>query len=255
MSGPVTVDRQGRVATLTWDNPPLNILDLAALHELQRTLEALGSESELQLLIVRGGGTKAFSAGVAVQDHTPDKIEEMLATFHAGLRLLLEFPAPTLAAIRGHCLGGGMELAAACDLRFAEAKSSFGQPEIQLGCYPPWAAAHYPELLGPGVTADLLLTGRIFDAAEASRLGFVDRLVEDGRLEDEVATFSDQVTAQSVAVTRLAVRAIRARRSRNFEQALTESERLYTQELTQTHDMNEGLGAFLDKRRPSWQHR
>ena len=254
MSDSLILERAGRVATLTVDRPPLNILDLAALDDLRLKLEALSEEADLQLLILRGGGVKAFSAGVAVQDHTPDKIESMLESFHASLRLLLDFPAPTLAAIRGHCLGGGMELAAACDLRFATAGSSFGQPEIQLGCYPPWAAAQYPELLGPGVTTDLLLTGRILDAAEATRLGFVDRKVDDDRLDDEVAEFSGQVTAHSAAVTRLAVRAIRARRTRDFAQALSESERLYTEELTQTHDMNEGLTAFLDKRRPSWRH-
>lgn len=254
MSDSLILERAGRVATLTVDRPPLNILDLAALEDLRLKLEALSEDADLQLLILRGGGAKAFSAGVAVEDHTPDKIESMLESFHAGLRLLLDFPAPTLAAIRGHCLGGGMELAAACDLRFATAGSSFGQPEIRLGCYPPWAAAQYPELLGAGVTTDLLLTGRILDAAEATRLGFVDRRVNDDRLDDEVAEFSSQVTAQSAAVTRLAVRAIRARRTRDFAQALSESERLYTEELTQTHDMNEGLTAFLDKRRPSWRH-
>jgi len=255
MTGSIHLDRQDRVATLTVDRAPLNILDLAALDELRGMIETLTADSAIQLLVIKGGGSKAFSAGVAVQDHTPDKIEGMLESFHAVLRLLLEFPAPTLAAIQGHCLGGGMELAAACDLRFAAAKSSFGQPEIQLGCYPPWAAAHYPALLGPGVTADLLLTGRIIDSAEASEIGFVDRRVDDDRLEAEVAGFSSQVTAQSAAVTRLAVRAIRAHRGLNFEQALTESERLYTEELTQTHDMNEGLSAFLDKRAPNWQHR
>lgn len=255
MSDAIVVERTGRVATLTVDRPPLNILDLEALAALDSALAELAEDGDLQLLVVRGGGAKAFSAGVAVEDHTPDKIERMLDSFHAGLRRLLDFPAATLAAVGGHCLGGGMELAAACDLRFATAASSFGQPEIRLGCYPPWAAAHYPELLGPGVTADLLLTGRVIDAEEAQRLGFVDRLVADDALDNTVAEFSAQVTAQSAAVTRLAVRALRARRTHDFDAALAESERIYTQELTRTHDMNEGLGAFLEKRRPEWRHR
>lgn len=254
MSGSIQLDRGDRAATLTIDRPPLNVLDLAALDELQRSLAALTADDSLQLLIVRGAGS-AFSAGVAVQDHRPDRIEAMLDLFHSGLRLVLDFPAPTLAVVHGHCLGGGMELAAACDLRFAATTSRFGQPEIELGCYPPWAAAHYPELLGPGVTTDLLLTGRIVDGAEARQLGFVDRLAEPEALDLVVAELVAQITAKSRPVTRLALAAIRARRGRDFASALAESERIYTQELTRTHDMNEGLAAFLAKRRPEWQDR
>lgn len=255
MGKDIRVEKNDRVATLTVDRPPLNILDIATLEELDRTLASLSQDEGLLLLIVRGGGTKAFSAGVSVQDHTPDKIESMLASFHAGLRRLLDFPTPTLAAIDGHCLGGGMELAAACDLRFAETGCTFGQPEIELGCYPPWAAAHYPALIGLGNTVDLLLTGRTFDSAEAASLGFVHRVVDRGSLDDAVTEFSGTLTAKSVPVARLAIRAIRARRGRSFDDALTESERLYTEELTRTADMNEGLTAFTEKRRPEWQHR
>ena len=255
MTDGIEISRDSRTATLTIDRPPLNIIDLATLAEMDRELASLASEDELQLLVVRGGGTKAFSAGVSVQDHTPDKIERMLDLFHGCLRRLLDFPAPTLAAIDGHCLGGGMEVAAACDLRFAEAQSLFGQPEIELGCYPPWAAAQYPELLGPGLTTDLLLTGRTFDAQEAERIGFVHRVNETGGLEACLDEFRSQLCAKSTAVTRLAICAIRHRQGRSFDAALQESERLYTEELTQTHDMNEGLEAFLEKRRPEWQHR
>jgi len=255
MTTGITLEHVGRVATLTVDRPPLNILDLAMLGELDSTLKALGDEDDLQLLVIRGGGSRAFCAGVSVQDHTPDRIEEMLETFHSCLRRLLAFPAPTVAAVAGHCLGGGMELAAACDLRLAEAGSSFGQPEIELGCYPPWAAAHYPELLGVGMTVDLLLTGRTIDTQEAVQTGFVQRIIEKGDLDEALGEFREQVTRHSCAVTRLAIRAIRSRRTNDFESALGECERLYTEELTRTHDMNEGLEAFVQKRRPEWQHR
>jgi cyclohexa-1,5-dienecarbonyl-CoA hydratase len=254
MSESIQVERSERAATLTVDRPPLNILDLAALDALRDALTDLAADDTVQLLVVRGAG-RAFSAGVAVQDHTPDRIEGMLESFHGGLRALRDFPAPTLAVVHGHCLGGGMELAAACDLRFAATTSRFGQPEIELGCYPPWAAAQYPELLGPGVTADLLLTGRVLDAAEARSLGFVDRLVEPEALDAAVAEFRAQVTSKSRPVTRLAIAAIRARRDRPFAAALAESERIYTRELARTHDMKEGLAAFLAKRPPEWKDR
>ena len=251
----IWVGKKDRVATLTIDLPPLNVLDIAALDRLDQTLRELSEDDELQLLVVRGGGDKAFSAGVSVQDHTPDKIESMLATFHRGLRSLLDFPAPTLASIDGHCLGGGMELAAACDLRFAEAGCTFGQPEIELGCYPPWAAAQYPALIGLGNTVDLLLTGRTFDTAEAVRLGFVNREIALGNLDAALTELSGRLTAKSAPVTRLGIRAIRAGLGRSFDDGLSESERLYTEELTRTADMTEGLTAFIEKRRPEWRHR
>jgi cyclohexa-1,5-dienecarbonyl-CoA hydratase len=254
MSTAIEIERSDRTATLTLDGPPLNILDLEALDGLRRAVRQLTDDETLRLLIVRGRG-EVFSAGVAVQDHTADRIEPMLESFHAALRGLYDFPAPTLAVVRGHCLGGGMELAAACDLRFAAATARFGQPEIELGCYPPWAAAQYPGLLGHGITTDLLLTGRIVDAAEAREFGFVDRLIEPEALDSEVTGFANQVTGKSRAVSRLALAAIRARRGQGFDAALAESERIYTRELTRVRDMNEGLEAFLAKRPPEWQDR
>lgn len=254
MAPALALARSGRVATLTLDRPPLNILDLAALGELHEALAALEADDSLQALVLRGG-ERAFSAGVSVQDHTPDRIDAMLESFHAGLAILYDFPAPTVAVIRGHCLGGGMELAAACDLRLCTAGSRFGQPEIELGCYPPWAAASYPELLGPAVAAELLLTGRIFDAAEAERLGFVQRAVPEPELDAAVADLVGRITGHSAAVTRLTVRALRAGRGTGFAAALAESERIYKEELTRTHDMREGLTAFLEKRKPEWSHR
>lgn len=255
MSESIRISRDGRVANLTIDRPPLNILDLAALAELRDALVSLAGDDSPQLLVLRGGGEKAFSAGVAVQDHTADKIAAMLETFHASLATLLDFPAPTIAVIRGHCLGGGMELAAACDLRLCAGGSKFGQPEIELGCYPPWAAAHYPELLGHATATELLMTGRTFGAGEALLFGFVQRVVGEASLEAALEELAGSITEKSAAVTRLTIRALRARRGRSFEEALAESERLYTEELTRTHDMNEGLAAFLEKRRPEWSHR
>jgi cyclohexa-1,5-dienecarbonyl-CoA hydratase len=254
MSPALRLERDDRVAHLTLDRPPLNILDLKALAELRDVLTALAGSAPPQLLVLRGG-ERAFSAGVAVQDHTPDKIDAMLETFHAGLATLLDFPAPTIAVIRGPCLGGGMELAAACDMRLCTGDSTFGQPEIELGCYPPWAAAHYPELLGHATATELLLTGRTLTAGEALLCGFVQQVVGENALEAALESLVGRITGKSAAVTRLAVRALRARRGRSFERALAESERLYTEELTRTHDMNEGLAAFLEKRPPEWSHR
>lgn len=247
------LDRDGRTATVTLNRPPLNILDIPTIARLGEVISELAGDESLQVVVIRGAGEKAFSAGVAVQDHTPDKVGPMLESLHGAIRQLRDLSAVTVAAVRGHCLGGGMELALACDLVVATEDARFGQPEIELGCYPPVAAALYPSLIGPGRTLDLLLTGRTLSCEEAERMGLVARRVAD--LDEGVAQLTAGITARSAAVVRLTKKAVRAGRDRGFSEALTESERLYLEELCPTADMEEGIAAFLEKRRPVWKHR
>lgn len=245
-----------RAAWLTIDRPPLNILDIPTIQQLGAaiaTLDRLGDD--LQVVVVRGAGERAFSAGVAVQDHTSNKVGPMLESFHRAIRLLRDLPAVTIAAVQGHCLGGGMELALSCDLIVVTDDARFGQPEVELGCYPPVAAALYPSLIGPGKTLDLLLTGRTIDCGEAERLGLVTRRVPASGLQAEVEGLVAQITAKSAPVTRLIKAAVRAGRDRGFSSGLAEAERLYLDDLARTEDMQEGTAAFLEKRRPEWRHR
>lgn len=254
----VRCERRDRVATVTLNRPPLNILDIPTIQELDGVLADLYQQEDLQLVVVRGAGDRAFSAGVAVQDHTPDKIQPMLEGLHGAIRRLRKLPAVTMAAVHGHCLGGGMELALACDLVVATDDARFGQPEIELGCYPPVAAALYPSQIGYGRTLDLLLTGRTLTCEEAERLGLVTRRVEAGGLDAAIERLSAEITGRSAAVTRLTKKAVRAGNAvleHGFEAALSEAERIYLEELAQTDDMGEGIAAFLEKRRPVWKHR
>jgi cyclohexa-1,5-dienecarbonyl-CoA hydratase len=258
----VLLERHERWACLTIERPPLNILDRATIEALDHELASLegglaGLESEEapQLLLVRGGGDRAFSAGVAVEDHVGDRIAPTLRAFHRVIVRLRRLPSITLAVVQGHCLGGGMELALACDLVLATSPSTFGQPEIQLGCYPPVAAALYPALIGRGRTLELLLTGRTLGCREAEALGLVTWRVETGELESRVDEIREQLLSKSAAVTQLTKRAVDGRPAKAFEAALAEAERIYLEELTRTEDMNEGLAAFLEKRAPTWKHR
>lgn len=252
----VFLDVEGRVATLTVDRPPLNILDLVTLDELGAALVELSTRRDLQLVILRGGGMRAFCAGVSIKDHTPDKIGAMLGGFHDGLRRLFALECLTVAAVDGHCLGGGMELAATCDMVVATERSTFGQPEIELGCFPPVAAALYPRLLGPGLTFDLLMTGRTIPCAEAESLGFVTRRLKDETLEQGLRRLKSEITSKSTVALRLTKKAIRAGSPRPelFERALVETERLYMEELATCADLDEGVRAFLEKRPPQWRH-
>lgn len=249
------VQREGRTAAVTLNRPPLNILDIPTIELLGEALAGLGREDGLQAVVVRGAGDRAFSAGVAVQDHTPDKVGPMLESLHGAIRRLRDLDAVTIAAVHGHCLGGGMELALACDLVVAAEDARFGQPEIELGCYPPVAAALYPSLIGPGRTLELLLTGRTLSCEEAERMGLVTRRIPTGELDDAVARLVSEITAKSAAVTRLTKAAVRAGRDLGFSAGLRESERLYLEALCPTEDMAEGIAAFLEKRRPVWKHR
>ena len=250
----VAVDRDGRAARITVDRPPLNILDLATLTDLVRAVAALEDDPPA-VLIVRGGGDRAFSAGVAVEDHTAEKIERMLGLFHGALERLRRLPAISIAVVRGHCLGGGMELALACDLVVADDDARFGQPEIELGCFPPYAAALYPGIVGAGRTLELLATGRLFDAAEAERLGLVTRVVAPAELDEAAAALRDALLAKSGAVLPMIKRAVSVAAADGMAAGLAEAERIYLEELARTADMTEGLEAFLAKRRPEWKHR
>lgn len=254
MSEPtVQVLRDGRAATVTLNRPPLNILDIPTIARLGEVVAELAADPDLQVLFLRGAGDRAFSAGVSIQDHAADKVVPMLESLHGTIRRLRALDAVTVAAVHGHCLGGGMELALSCDLVIATEDARFGQPEIDLGCYPPVAAALYPSLLGAGRTLDLVVTGRILTCEEAERMGLVTRRVDD--LDRGIARFAEEIGGKSAAVTRLAKKAVRAGRDRAFADALAETERVYAEELCRTEDMEEGVAAFLEKRQPVWKHR
>lgn len=256
MSQAVFVERDERGVRLTLDRPPLNILDLPTLEQLDRALAQVAATPGLQWVIVEGGGLRAFSAGVAIEDHTPDRIPALLEVFHRSLRRLFALAPPTVAAVDGHCLGGGLELALSCDMIVATERSTFGQPEIELGCFPPVAAALLPHRVGSGVALDLILTGRKIDAAEAERLGIVTRRVADGELERGLRHLRSELGSKSAAVLQLAKKAARAAMpdAALFGRALAEAERIYLEELPACADMAEGVNAFLEKRPPEWRH-
>lgn len=250
----VALTRAERAATLAIDCPPLNILDLSTLDELSRHLNQLAEDESLQLLVLRGAGGRAFSAGVAIEDHTRDRIAASLAHFHRVLRKIASLPALSIAAVDGHCLGGGMELAAACDFVLATPEATFGQPEIELGCFPPAAAAVYPARLGHSKTLELLATGARLDARAAHSAGFVT-WIADGPLDDALAERSAPILDKSAAVTRALKRTLHAGRKDLFEGELERAERAYLTELLETADLDEGLAAFFEKRAPVWRHR
>ncbi len=249
----VLLERDGRVARLTLNRPPLNILDLEMIAALDRALVELAAAAP-QVLLLRGAG-QSFSAGVSIRDHVPERVAAMLAGFHGAIWKLVDLDAVTVAVVEGHCLGGGMELALACDLVLASVEARFAQPEIDLACYPPVAAALYPALVGAQRAAELVLTGRTLSAEEAAAWGLVNWRVPQAEIDDEARRIGERLTAKSAAATALAKRALAAGRRLPFREALAEAERIYLEELASTEDMREGTAAFLAKRPPLWKHR
>ncbi len=250
----VTLENDGAVARIVLRRPPLNILNLEMIRELNRALRDLRTESGLRALIIAAEG-KAFSAGVAVEDHLPEVVQEMLGAFHEVFRQLRVLACPTIAAVQGAALGGGCELACFADWVIASDAASFGQPEIKLGTFPPIAAVHFPHRIGLARTMHLILSGEVLPAAEAHRIGLVDRVVPAGELAGAVEEAAARLREKSGPVLRLARRAVFAGVGRDFESGLAEAERLFLDQLMKTADATEGLRSFLEKRAPVWRHR
>ena len=241
------------VATLTLNSPPLNIIDIAMMDEIRCALGEIRSRREIRALVVTGAGEKAFSAGVEIKEHTPELVQRMLVTFHNIFRDLIAIEIPTIARVRGHCLGGGWELAAVCDYVIATDSATFALPEIKLGCYPPVAAALFPLVTYPKHAERLIQTGETIDATRARELGLVTHLAPAAELDSTTAQVVEVVTGNSAAVARLLRRVSDSWRA-EFLRRLDIAERAYLGELTQLPDMTEGVAAFLEKRPPRWSH-
>jgi cyclohexa-1,5-dienecarbonyl-CoA hydratase len=247
----VRVSAEGGLRRLDLDHPPLNVLDLATLRALDEAVARVGADPGASVLLVGGHG-KAFCAGVDVADHTAERVEEMIARFHGVLGRLMALELPVVAAVNGAALGGGMELALACDVVLARDGARLGQPEIRLGVLPPFAAVVLPRLVGRARALDLCLTGRTFDAAEALTLGLVQHVFPRASFEADVAAWAADLASLSPAVLRLAKRAVVASMEAPLGEALRATERIYLDELMRLDDAHEGLAAFLEKRDPVW---
>ena len=240
------------LARLAIDRPPLNVLDIPTMAELNDALDRCLADDTVKLLMLTGVGDKAFSAGVEVADHTPDKVERMIEVFHGIFRRLQRMPVPTLAAVNGAALGGGMELAIGCDMLVAAAGVKFGQPEIKLAVFPPVAAVLLPRLVAPARAMEILCSGENLKAEEALHIGLVNRVFPRERFADDAAAFAAPFLALSRAALASTRKAIREAAGKPFGAALDAAESIYLKELMATDDATEGLAAFLEKRTPVW---
>jgi cyclohexa-1,5-dienecarbonyl-CoA hydratase len=246
----ITFASDANAYRITLSDPPLNILDITMLDELRDAIGRVGPDRHA--LIIAAEGEKAFSAGASVQDHLGDRVATMLESFHECFRMLARLDVVTVALVRGAALGGGCELAMACDFVFASDRARFGQPEINLGVFPPVAAYQLSRQTAPRKGLELLLTGDAIDAAAAERLGLVNAVFPFAEFDARAEEWLGRLYKQSASSLRFAKRAFRMAQNAGFNERLAEVERLYLDELMQTHDANEGLNAFIEKRKPVW---
>jgi cyclohexa-1,5-dienecarbonyl-CoA hydratase len=232
-------------------HPPLNVIDIPLMEEFGSCLLEVEARADISVIVLAGSG-HAFSTGVDVAAHTPDRIQEMLTKFHAIFKALVASRKVLVAAVQGHCLGGGAELAMACDIVVTSESAIWGFPEIRLGCFPPVAVTALAALIGQKHASELILTGRTIDGREAHALGLANAVVPDGWVEakvDELLVGLRQLSPAALAVTK---KAIYAWDSMHFDKGLARAEKIYLEELMQTEDVREGIQAFLEKREPRW---
>src|SRR6266446_562550 len=198
-----------RVARITLARPPVNILNIAMMQEVNTALEECSEQRELAAIVFDAGpDCRAFSAGVSVEEHAPETIFQMLDSFHAIFRNLEQIGKPTVAVVNGAALGGGCELVAMCDFVIAGDQARFGQPEIKLGVFPPVAAILLPRIIGDKRARELILTGDMIEASEALRLGLVNHVVAPVELEQKIESILAklrELSASSLAMTRTAL--------------------------------------------------
>jgi len=249
----VWLDREGRLLRLRLARPKANIVDAEMIGALAAAFDKHRADDGLTAALLDAEGP-SFSFGASVEEHLPQNCAAMLAALHDLIVKMLEWPAPILAAVQGQCLGGGLEVALAASRIFAAPDARLGQPEIKLGVFAPAASCLLPYRVNQQAAEDLLFSGRALKATQAQALGLVAELADDPAAA-ALAYFDAQLADKSKAALGYALRAARGAMLPEVKRRLAEVEKLYLEGLMKTHDANEGLAAFIEKRAPKWQNR
>jgi len=250
----IKIQIEGGLGTITLNRPPVNVLNIEMMDEINDTLREWIEKRDLKVVLFNAEG-KCFSAGVDVGEHMGDLAPKMIESFHGIFRLMDRLGGVTVSSVYGSCLGGGCELAIFCDLVIADETAKFGQPEIQVGVLPPIAAQVMPRIIGRKAAMDLILSGRIISTQEALDMGLINKVVQKDDLPQETETFIRPYLSLSAEVLRITKKTVKAGLMDDLEPSLKVIEDIYLNELMNTNDAQEGLKAFLEKRRPEWKNR
>lgn len=251
----ITIEKQGGIGKLTLNRPPVNILNYEMLVEMNAALDDLAKDDDTKVVLVRGAGSRAFSAGVEVKDHLGERMPLTIAEFGKVFHSLHNLGKPSIAVINGVALGGGCEVVAGCDLAIASDKAQLGQPEIKLGGLAPVAAALFPRIMGEKRAFELIMLGDNISAADAEKYGLVNKVVPDAELD----TAAEAMAKKFLAMTGIGVRLCRealfeAAGASKWDDAMQKGVDLGIK-TWETEDAAEGLNSFLEKRAPVWKNR
>ena len=249
----IGVERTDQVARIVLNRPKHNVLNISMMNELNQELASLASDENLKCLVIAGQG-KNFCAGVEVGDHRPEMVDEMITVFNRIFELIDTIDIPVIAAVQGACLGGGMELAIACDMVIASETAFFGQPEIKLGFFPPYAALRLPELVGTARAIEICTTGQSYSAPQAQTMGLISKTAPLEQLEEEVEKAVKEICMASPLIIRLNKRAVKRHLGIGFCQAMDLVTDYFLKTMMKTQDTLEGMASFEEKRRPEWKN-
>ena len=249
------IEKENQLAIITINRPPVNALSLEVVEELSGILADLRSDAGVKALIITGAGPKAFIAGADITQFQQGDLATVEKFIRRGQEVFEEletYPKPVVAAINGVCLGGGNELAMACDLRLAAESARFGQPEVNLGIIPGWGGTQrLPRLVGKTVAMEILFLGQMIDAREAWRIGLVNQVVPDAELLAKAKELGQRLAAQPPLALAAMKKAVRDGLDTTLDQGLELEVKAFLQ-VYQTEDAKEGVNAFLSKRKPEF---
>ncbi len=245
-------ESDGRLLRLRLDRPKANLIDAQMIAALDLAFAEQVDNPHVAAILLDAEGPH-FSFGASVEEHLPDQCADMLAGLHRLVMRMVESPTPILAAVRGQCLGGGLEVALAAHLMFVAPDATLGQPEMKIGVFAPAASCLLPELIGPARALDLLVSGRSLSGADAAGLG-IALAADDDPEKAALAYIAEHLLSKSTSSLRFAVKAARQDYVMRVRDKLAAVERLYLEELMKTRDAVEGLQAFLAKRPVKWEH-
>lgn len=255
----IRVEKENKLAIITIDNPPLNVISKQVFKELGEIFTELSKDSETVAVLLTGAGNIAFAAGADIKEFPNmmgnPNMKELVRESHAVLTKIDMFPKPTIAVLNGLTLGGGCELALSCDMRVAETQVQIGLPEVKLGLFPgAGGTQRLSRLIGNAKAKEIIFTGDPLDAKEAEKIGLVNKVVEQGYGLSEAKLLASRMTRHSLQALSRIKKAINEGSEATLEQGLELETNLF-EEIFQTEDVKEGVSAFLDKRKPAFVHR
>jgi cyclohexa-1,5-dienecarbonyl-CoA hydratase len=250
----ILFDTSTYIAHITLNNPPYNVLTVPLMREMAEAIESLNTHAEIKAILL-DSSQRTFSAGIGLEDSKADRVFSTLDAFNRIFQAIREISKPLIVVVNGPAIGAGSELVAFGDLVIATPKAKFAQPEVKLGVFPPFAAVMLPQLIGPKKTYELILTGEALTADDALALGFVNRLVPEAKLKETVDAVLSKIGEFSAPVLEMTKRVIGGSIGLPLDKAMKQSHNIYLNQLMDLEDVQEGLRAVLEKRKPVWKNK